>query len=188
MIHHQTSIPNRRPSQTHTRQRNRPWHPLTRQKSRDHRYKLWRCCLSNRRQRRQLHLLRQAWKRRNPRYPLSTPRLETYWKVIPWPVRGRGPDTLLHGEKGEIIDIEFDDAGSVTGDSGDNFIYTVRLASGEVPDIHFWRHDLKKPSSSGSNQATVFILKTSMSATWRNHDDTSSKSYNPIYANFVKSE
>lgn len=55
-----------------------------------------------------------------------------------------GPDNHLHGKIGEIINIEFDDAQSVTGNSEDNFIYTVRLENGDVPDIHFRRHDLKK--------------------------------------------
>jgi ribosomal protein L21E len=54
-----------------------------------------------------------------------------------------GPDKHLHGETGEIVDVSFDDAGSVTGDSEDNFIYTVKLDDGEVPNIHFRRHDLK---------------------------------------------
>ena len=54
------------------------------------------------------------------------------------------PDMHYHGEKGEIIDIEFDDASSVTGDSEDNFMFEVKLDSGEVPDIHFRRNDLKK--------------------------------------------
>lgn len=53
------------------------------------------------------------------------------------------PDMHYHGKKGEIIDIDFDDAGSVTGDSKDNFMYTVELEDGEVPDIHFRRPDLK---------------------------------------------
>jgi len=56
----------------------------------------------------------------------------------------RGPDTHLHGKTGQIIDVEFDDAGTVTGDSKDNFIYSVELDTGEVPDIHFRRHDLKQ--------------------------------------------
>lgn len=56
----------------------------------------------------------------------------------------RGPDTHLHGKTGEIIDIEFDDASTITGDSEDNFIYTVELDTGEVPGIHFRRNDLKK--------------------------------------------
>ena len=56
----------------------------------------------------------------------------------------RGPDTHLHGKTGEIIDIQFDDASAVTGNSEDNFIYTVELDNGAVPDIHFRRHDLKK--------------------------------------------
>ena len=56
----------------------------------------------------------------------------------------RGPDTHLHGETGEIIDVEFDDTGTVTGNSEDNFMYSVRLDNGDVPDLHFRRHDLKK--------------------------------------------
>jgi ribosomal protein L21E len=55
-----------------------------------------------------------------------------------------GPDNHLHGKTGEIINIEFDDAQSVTGDSEDNFIYTIQLENGDIPDIHFRRHDLKK--------------------------------------------
>jgi len=55
-----------------------------------------------------------------------------------------GPDTHLHGETGEIIEIDFDDAGSATGNSEDNFMYTVKLDNGEVPELHFRRHDLKK--------------------------------------------
>ena len=53
-------------------------------------------------------------------------------------------DNHLHGKKGEIIDITFDDAGTVTGDSKDNFQYKVKLENGEVPDLHFRRKDLKK--------------------------------------------
>lgn len=55
-----------------------------------------------------------------------------------------GPDTHLHGREAEIIDISFDDAGSVTGDSEDNFQYKVELENGEVPELHFRRTDLKK--------------------------------------------
>jgi|GEM_PF-800231 ribosomal protein L21E len=55
----------------------------------------------------------------------------------------KGPDTHLHGQTGEIIDVEFDDAQSVTGNSEDNFIYTIQLKNGDIPDIHFRRHDLK---------------------------------------------
>ena len=55
-----------------------------------------------------------------------------------------GPDNHLHGKTGEIINIEFDDAQSVTGDSEDNFIYTIQLENGDIPDIHFRRHNLKK--------------------------------------------
>ncbi len=55
-----------------------------------------------------------------------------------------GPDTRLHGKKGEIIDISFDDAGSVTGDSEDNFQYKVKLGKEDIPNLHFRRKDLKK--------------------------------------------
>lgn len=54
------------------------------------------------------------------------------------------PDMNLHGKKGEIINIEFDDAASVTGNPEDNFMYTIELENGEVPDIHFRRRDIKK--------------------------------------------
>lgn len=54
----------------------------------------------------------------------------------------RSPDNQYHGKTGEIINIEFDDASSVTGDSEDNFIYTIKLENGEVPGLHFRRHDL----------------------------------------------
>lgn len=54
------------------------------------------------------------------------------------------PDMNLHGKKGEIINIEFDDADSVTGNPKDNFMYTIELENGEVPDIHFRRRDLRK--------------------------------------------
>jgi len=56
----------------------------------------------------------------------------------------RGPDTHLHGETREIIDVVFDDTGTVTGNSEDNFMYSVRLDNGDVSDLHFRRHDLKK--------------------------------------------
>ncbi len=55
-----------------------------------------------------------------------------------------GPDNHLHGKTGEIIDVQFDDAGSITGDSEDNFMYKVKLSNGEIPEIHFRRHDLEK--------------------------------------------
>ena len=55
-----------------------------------------------------------------------------------------GPDMNLHGKRGEIINIEFDDASSVTGYPKDNFMYTIELNNGEVPDIHFRRRDIKK--------------------------------------------
>jgi len=35
------------------------------------------------------------------------------------------------------------DVSSVTGNSEDNFIYTIELVNGEVPEIHFRRHDLE---------------------------------------------
>lgn len=52
------------------------------------------------------------------------------------------PDQQFHDRKGEIVDIAFDDAESVTGDSEDNFMYTVRFDDGEEPDVHFRRNDL----------------------------------------------
>ena len=53
------------------------------------------------------------------------------------------PDTeKFHGRTAEIIDIQFDDAGSVTGDSEDNFIYSLRFENGEEPSIHFRRNDI----------------------------------------------
>jgi len=55
----------------------------------------------------------------------------------------RSPDNQWHGATGEIIDIQFDDAGTVTGDTKDNFMYKIRLDDGTVPDIHFRRKDLK---------------------------------------------
>jgi ribosomal protein L21E len=55
-----------------------------------------------------------------------------------------GPDNHLHSKTGEIIDVQFDDAGSITGDSEDNFMYKVKLDNGGIPDLHFRRHDLKK--------------------------------------------
>ena len=54
------------------------------------------------------------------------------------------PDNKWHGKEGEIIDIDFDDAGSVTGDSEDNFMFKVELDNGEVPDVHFRKHDIKR--------------------------------------------
>lgn len=54
------------------------------------------------------------------------------------------PDMHLHGKEGEIISISFDDAGSVTGNSEDNFMFKVELENGKIPDIHFRRNDLKK--------------------------------------------
>ena len=55
-----------------------------------------------------------------------------------------GPDTHLHGKKGKIVDISFDDAGSVTGESKDNFQYKIKLENGDIPDLHFRRKDLEK--------------------------------------------
>ncbi len=56
----------------------------------------------------------------------------------------RSPDNQLHGKTGEITDIEFDDLGETTGKPQDSFIYTVKLDNGEVPDIHFRRHDIEQ--------------------------------------------
>jgi hypothetical protein len=54
------------------------------------------------------------------------------------------PDTeKFHGRKAEIIDIDFDDAGSVTGDSEDNYMLELEFENGERPNIHFRRNDVK---------------------------------------------
>jgi hypothetical protein len=55
----------------------------------------------------------------------------------------RSPDNQLHGKPGEITDTEFDYLGETTGKPQDSFIYTVKLDNGEVPDIHFRRHDME---------------------------------------------
>jgi hypothetical protein len=52
------------------------------------------------------------------------------------------PDMVHHGRTGEIIDVSKDDAGSVTGNPEDDYMYTVQFENGEVPDIHFRRRDL----------------------------------------------
>jgi hypothetical protein len=53
------------------------------------------------------------------------------------------PDSeRYHGKTAEIVDIDFDDAGSVTGDSEDNFMFKLKLKNGEIPDIHFRRNDI----------------------------------------------
>lgn len=52
------------------------------------------------------------------------------------------PDNRYHGMEGEIVDISFDDADSVTNNPEDNFMYKVRLQNEKVPDIHFRRDDL----------------------------------------------
>lgn len=54
------------------------------------------------------------------------------------------PDNKWHGREGKIIDIDFDDAGEVTGDSEDNFMFKVELNNGDVPDVHFRKHDVKR--------------------------------------------
>ena len=46
------------------------------------------------------------------------------------------------------MDIEFDDAGTVTGNPKDSFMYTVELENGETPDIHFRRDDLRHADQS----------------------------------------
>lgn len=56
----------------------------------------------------------------------------------------RSSDNTFHGKTGEITDIRFDDLGQTTGNPQDNFMYTVKLDNGEIPDIHFRRHDLSK--------------------------------------------
>lgn len=56
----------------------------------------------------------------------------------------QSPDNQYHGKTGTIADIEFEDANSATGDSKDNFIYTVELDDVEIPNIHFRRKDLKR--------------------------------------------
>lgn len=54
------------------------------------------------------------------------------------------PDTKkYHGRTAKIVDIEFDDLSSVTGDSKDNFMISLKFENGETPDIHFRRRDLK---------------------------------------------
>lgn len=50
------------------------------------------------------------------------------------------PDNQYHGRTGIIKYIEFDDAGSVTGDTEHNFIYTVKLDNGGMPDIYSVTH------------------------------------------------
>ncbi len=55
----------------------------------------------------------------------------------------QSPDNQYHGKTGTIIDIEFDDADSITGDPRDNFIYQVELENGEVPGLHFRHRDLE---------------------------------------------
>lgn len=50
------------------------------------------------------------------------------------------------------MDIEFDDAGTVTGDPKDSFMYTVELENGETPDIHFRRDDLRHADQSSPGQ------------------------------------
>lgn len=53
------------------------------------------------------------------------------------------PDAMkFHGRTAEITEIEFDDAGSVTGDSKDNFMYSLKFKNGEEPNIHFRRNDI----------------------------------------------
>jgi len=60
----------------------------------------------------------------------------------------RTPDTeKYHGRKAEIIDIDFDDAGQITGDSQDNFMLELKFENGERPDIHFRRDDVKPANS-----------------------------------------
>jgi len=52
------------------------------------------------------------------------------------------PDNQWHGKIGEVIDIAFDDAASVTNDPKDNFMFKIKLDDKTVPEIHFRRDDL----------------------------------------------
>jgi hypothetical protein len=57
----------------------------------------------------------------------------------------RTPDTeKYHGRKAEIIDIDFDDAGQITGNSQDNFMLELKFENGDRPKIHFRRQDVVK--------------------------------------------
>jgi len=51
-------------------------------------------------------------------------------------------DNRWHGKIGEVIDISFDDAASVTGNPKDNFLYKVELEEGTIPEVHFRRADI----------------------------------------------
>ena len=51
-------------------------------------------------------------------------------------------DNRWHGKIGEVIDISFDDAASVTGNPKDNFLYKVELEGGTIPEVHFRRADI----------------------------------------------
>lgn len=67
----------------------------------------------------------------------------------PAPRKGKPVDELVSKlkewlDKNRGVAVAIDDAQSVTGNSEDNFIYTIQLENGNVPDIHFRRHDLKK--------------------------------------------
>lgn len=64
----------------------------------------------------------------------------------------RSTDNQYHGQTGRIVDIEFDDAGTVTGNPQDSFMYTVELENGETPDIHFRRSDLRTVDQSPSGR------------------------------------
>ena len=54
------------------------------------------------------------------------------------------PNKHLHDRNSEITNIKFDHAASVTGNTEDNFKYTIKPDNGKVPNLHFQRHDLKK--------------------------------------------
>jgi len=48
------------------------------------------------------------------------------------------PDFRYHRMKGEIVEINQDDAALVTGDDRDSYVYRVELESGETVDLR-WR-------------------------------------------------
>lgn len=51
--------------------------------------------------------------------------------------KNAAPKTSGTARPKEIIDIQFDDAASVTCNSKNNFMYTVQLDDGEIPEIYF---------------------------------------------------
>ena len=43
-----------------------------------------------------------------------------------------------HGERGEVVEVQQDDAGRTTGDERDSYIFSVELDSGRIVDFR-WR-------------------------------------------------